>query len=141
MNRGHPRALSLVELIIALSLVGLIIIFLFGLFPSTGLLTRQSEQQLAATEYAGEILARLDSMSFETLKAGAGTLTTTAPGILGEHLTEKVLSDKTVLSPEVSLRSVPPAEHLVQSVVVIRWQTRRRAQEYRVVRNFSSVNR
>lgn len=135
------RGVSLIELIIALSLVGLIIIFLFGLLPSTGLLGQQSEQQMAAAAYGDELLARLDSMSFQTLKGGLGTLTPEAPGILGEHLKVRAIGDSTKLVPEVQLRSLAPTDHLVQGLVVIRWQTRRRSLEHRLVRNFASVNR
>lgn len=135
------RGFSLIEIIVAISLVGLIVLFLFGLLPSTGLLGQQAEQQMGAVSYADEILARLDSMSFGRLKDNLGVLTPEDPGPLAPHLTQRVLADGTRLTPEVTLQALAPTDHLVQANIVIRWNTQRRSLEHRLVRRFSAVLR
>jgi hypothetical protein len=136
------RGASLIEIILAVSLVGLIILFLFGLLPSTGLLTRQAEHQVSANQYAKELTARLGSVSFSTLKAAEGApLTPSAPGFLGPSLEVRKLSDTTLLTPEVTIQSVPPVDRLVQATIVVRWKTGRRNKEHRIVRRYSSVLR
>jgi prepilin-type N-terminal cleavage/methylation domain-containing protein len=135
------RGFSLVELILAVSLVGLIVVFLLGLLPSGAIMIRQAEQQISATGYAQEIMAHLCSVSFETLRDGAGTLTPENPGFLGDRLSSRKLSDSTVLNPTVELRTADPSDHLMEAVVTIRWTTGRRNPQFRAVRRFSSVLR
>lgn len=133
--------MSLVETILAVSLIGLIILFLFGLLPSSAYMMRQAEQQMSATSYAEEIVAHLASSSFESLKNGVGVLTPAAPGILGSRLSDRTLADSTVLRPQVELTAVDPVDSLVQAVVTISWTTGRRNPSFRMVRRFSSVLR
>ena len=135
------RGVSLIEIIVALSLVGLIILFLFGLLPSTGLLSQQAEHQAHATALADELLARLDCLAFDTLESNQGTLNQSNQGPLDPHLSERVLKDGTRMVPEVTLESIPPSDHLIQAVIVVRWKTQRRSLEHRIIRRFSSVNR
>ena len=136
------RGASLVEVILAISLIGLIILFLFGLLPSTALLTRQAEQQVGATRYAEQILAHLGSVSFADLKSANGvTLTPSVPGRLAGLLEDRVLDDKTVLHPSVTFQTLPPNERLVQVTVLVEWSAGRRQKAYRSVRSFSSVLR
>jgi hypothetical protein len=133
--------MSLVEVILAVSLIGLIILFLFGLLPSSGFMVRRAEQQMSATSYAEELMAELGSVSFETLKAGVGVLTPASPGILAGRLSDRELSDHTVLHPQVDLQPVDPVERLVQATVTISWTAGRRRPSFRLVRRFSSVLR
>ncbi len=141
MPRRAPSGLSLVETILAVSLVGLIILFLLGLLPSSGFLVRQAEQQLSATNYAEEIMAELGSVPFAVLKGGVGTLTAQSPGFLAGKLEDRALADSTVLRPEVVIASVDPPNRLVQATVTIRWSSGRREPSFRMVRRFSSVLR
>ena len=135
------RGVSLVEIIVALSLVGLIVLFLFGLLPSTGLLSQQAEHQAHATSVVEELVARLDSLAFDDLESNLGMLNSANQGLLDPHLSERVLKDGTRMVPEVTLQAIPPTDHLIQAVVVVRWQTQRRSLEHRVIRRYSSVNR
>ena len=135
------RGFSLIEIIVAISLIGLIVLFLFGLLPSTGLLGQQAEQQMGAAAYADELLARLDSMSFRTLKTNIGTLNEANPGPLDDHLIPRVMKDGTRFTAEVTLQALPPADRVVQATIVVRWQTQRRSLEHRLVRRFSAVLR
>ncbi len=133
--------LSLVEVIIATSLIGLIILFLFGLLPSSGFMVRQAEQRTGATLYAEEIVAELASMPFGLLKGAVGVLTPTAPGPLGGRLVERTLADGTVLRPRVEMTALDPPDRLMQALVVVEWTSGRRPLEFRMVRRFSSVLR
>jgi type II secretory pathway pseudopilin PulG len=133
--------MSLIEVIIALSLVSLVILFLFGLLPSTGLLTQQAEQQTFAASLADEIIAHLDSTGFNRLRDNPGTWNPGNPGPFSSYLTERTMKDGTRMTPEVTIESIPPTDHLVQAIVTVRWQTQRRSLEHRVVRRISSVNR
>ncbi|MCA9781358.1 MAG: prepilin-type N-terminal cleavage/methylation domain-containing protein [Candidatus Eremiobacteraeota bacterium] len=137
----RTRGVSLIEIIVALSLVGLIILFLFGLLPSTGLLSQQAEHQAHATALADELLTRLDCLAFDTLESNQGTLNQSNQGPLNPYLSERVLKDGTRMVPEVTLELIPPSDHLIQAVIVVRWKTQRRSLEHRVIRRFSSVNR
>ena len=140
-NRRTLAGLSLVEMILAVSLVGLIVLFLLGLLPSSGFLVRQAEHQVSATNYAEEIMAELGSLPFEVLKRGVGTLTPENPGVLGNRLEERKLLDSTLLRPEVIIASVDPPNRLIQASVTIRWSTGQRNPSFRLVRRFSSVLR
>lgn len=143
-HRSSKRAvigLSLVETILAVSLVGLIIVFLLGLLPSSGFMVRQAEQQLSASSYAEEILAELGSVPFSTLKGALGTLSPDSPGFLGDKLSLRRLSDSTVLAPEVALSPVDPPNRLVQAVVTVRWRSGQRDRSVRLLRRYSSVLR
>lgn len=131
--------LSLVEVIIATSLIGLILMFLFGLLPSSGFMARQAEQRTGATLYAEEIVAELGSLPFEAMKGAAGELTPASPGPLGGRLVERTLADSTVLRPRVELTALDPPDRLLQAVVVVSWTSGRRSLEFRLVRRFSSV--
>jgi hypothetical protein len=135
------RGASLVEVILTVSLAGLVILFLLGLLPSTGLLSRQAEHQVQAGHYAGEILAKLESKSFQSLKRSAGTLTPDSPGLLGAELEARRLDDSTVLQPEVTIASIPPTDYLVQVSVLIRWNVGEHRRDYRLVKRVSSVAR
>lgn len=132
----------MIEVIFAISLVGLIILFLFGLIPTAGLMGREAEQQLSATEYAKELDVRMGSTAFATLKAADGkTLTPALPGFLGDNLQDRELADHTVLHPEVSLKLMPPANRLIQATITMRWQSRERQKHHTLVKRYSSVIR
>jgi len=133
--------MSLIEVIVALSLVSLVILFLFGLLPSTGLLSQQSEQQTFAASLVDEIVAHLDTTGFDRLHDNLGTWNPSNPGPFSAYLTERTMKDGTRMVPEVIIESIPPTDHLVQAIVTVRWQTQRRSLEHRVVRRISSVNR
>ena len=136
------RGISLIEVIFAVSLVGLIILFLFGLLPSTGLMTRQAEQQVQATQYGKELEARLGSVAFTALKKNVGApLTPANPGILGPALEVRHLSDGTDLHPEVQLEERPPAGRLIQAVITITWTNGEKKRTHRTVQRYSSVVR
>lgn len=136
------RGTSLIEMIFAISLIGLIVLFLFGLIPSAGLLGRQAEQQLSATDLAKEIDAHLGSVAFQTLKTADGkVLNSAAPEFLENVLEERELSDRTVLRPEVALRSLPPNDRLIQATITVRWRTREKERVYTLVKRYSSVLR
>lgn len=137
MNRG----VSLVEMILALALTGLVIVFFLGLLPTTALMQRRAEQQVAATYYAKELSAHLESTAFARLKASTGALTPAAPGVLEGALQERKLDDGTILVPEVQLRLLPPADRLVEATITVRWQSGRKNLTHRTVRNFSSILR
>ena len=140
MRRGY----TLVEVIICLSLVGLIVVFLLGLLPSTALMSREAEQQAAATHYAKEILAHLDSRGFEELAAtaaAANPLTPSAPGFLGGVLSERKVSGGATLSPTVVLTPLTPSDHLLQATVTIRWSSRRRNKSFKLKKRISSTLR
>ncbi len=131
--------MSLVEVILAVSLIGLIILFLFGLLPSTGMMVRQGERQVAAVTYAKEILAELESQPFGALKGAVGTLTPSSPGILSGVLEERRMPDETLLKPTVTITSVPPVDHLVQASVKVEWPGRGKTNDLLIVRRFSAV--
>ena len=132
------------EVIISLSLVGLIVVFLLGLLPSTALMSREAEQQVAATHYAEEILAHLDSHGFEELAAtaaAANPLTPSAPGFLSGVLSDRQVSGGATLSPSVTLTPLTPPDHLLQATVVIRWSSRRRDKSFTLKKRISSTLR
>ena len=85
--------MSLIEVIVALSLVSLVTLFLFGLLPSTGLLSQQSEQQTFAASLADEIVAHLDTTGFDRLHDNLGTWSPTNPGPFSPYLTERTMKD------------------------------------------------
>lgn len=140
-NPSLGRAMSLVEAIIALSLVGLIFLFLLGLLPSSAFVVRRSEQQLAALSYAEEIIARLSSLPFEGLKASLGTLSPDSAGILAGHLEKRRLEDDTLLVPEVVLGSVSPVNRLLEARVKVSWQSNHKELQITMFRRFSSILR
>lgn len=140
-NPSLGQAMSLVEAIIALSLVGLIFLFLLGLLPSSAFVVRRSEQQLAALSYAEEIIARLSSLPFEELKASLGTLSPDSAGILTGHLEKRRLEDDTLLVPEVVLGSVNPVSRLLQAKVKVSWRSNHKDLQITVFRRFSSILR
>jgi prepilin-type N-terminal cleavage/methylation domain-containing protein len=140
MRRGY----TLVEVIISLSLVGLIIVFLLGLLPSTALMSREAEQQVAATHYAEEIVAHLDTHGFDDLAAAAaaGTpLTPAAPGFLEGVLVDRQVAGRATLTPTVTLSVMAPNDHLLQASVVIRWSSKRRNKSFTLKKRISSILR
>lgn len=137
----RDSGLSLVEVIIATSLIGLILLFLFGLLPSSGFMVRQAQQRTGATLYAEEIVAQMASMPFDSLKGAVGTLTPSAPGPLGGRLKDRTLADGAVLRPRVEMSALSPPDRLLQAVVVVEWTSGQRPLEFRLVRRFSSVLR
>lgn len=133
--------LSLVEAIISLSLVGLIILFLLGLLPSSAFVVRRAEQQIAATHYAEEILAELGSLPLESLKEGLGTLTPYAPKILNGVLADRTLSDHTILHPEVVISSGLPAGRVFDVQVAVGWSSKGKEHTFCLSRRYSNVLR
>ena len=132
----------MVEVILAISLVGLVVLFLLGLLPSTGLLTREAEHQLSATQFAKEIDAHLGSLAFQTVRGAApASLTVDSPAFLAGTLVPRRLSDSTTLEPTVELPPAPPDDKLVQAAIVIRWKVGERDKSYRLVKRYSAIVR
>ena len=132
---------TLVEVILAVSLTGLIILFLLGLLPSIGLLGQKAEHQVTASHFAQELMVEANSRDFDTLKASAGTLTVTNPGVFSTELQPRVAEDGTNFVPQIVIESLPPEDYLLQVTVTIRWKVRDVERDFVLRRRRSAVLR
>ncbi|GMU50978.1 MAG: hypothetical protein AMXMBFR33_01240 [Candidatus Xenobia bacterium] len=100
----QSRGLSLVEVLLAAALLGLVVPFLFQLYPTSLLAIRRGENQLEATELARAALEEFRARPFAALAAGETIL----PSVSGAGQVEfkRKLTIRQVSSRLVELRSI-----------------------------------
>ena len=118
------RAMSLMEVALALAVLSVIAIACLGVLPIAWRSVRASEHQLSANARAQEILDECSAGSFERLKVGTYTGASAPP--LGPLLVDRTLEDQVVLQAELEIAAVagPQAPRLRLLTLRIRWQER-----------------
>ncbi len=64
------KGVSLLELVLSIFILGLVVIFLFNLYPTSILAVRQAEQQLLANTLARSLIAERQARSYDALVVG-----------------------------------------------------------------------
>lgn len=118
------KGLSLAEVVVAVSLVSLVMIFLFTMLPTTAVATRRAEHRQAASFLAEELLSRTQALAFAEVLDG--TYDPGNPGFYGADLSARQLQDGLLLEPVVEVRDVTGVsrDRLYQVRVTIRWKER-----------------
>ena len=134
------RGLSLLEVILTSSLLGLCALFLLGVLPGAMLSVRQSEHRIGASALAKAILDECAAGPFADLSVGVFELS--SPGALGDMLRRQQyqLDDQTLLNPRLEISNLTP-ETLRKLKVTVKW--RERNTDFEIIRELklSSLQR
>ena len=119
------RGVSLVEVVMAASLLSLVMLFLFNIIPASAIATRGAEHRLAADSLAQSVLDQAASLPFGSLVDG--TYDAASPGLLG--LADQRLEDGTLLVVRATISPSPggaPRTRLLLVRVEVTWRERTR---------------
>lgn len=120
----NTRAVSVLELVLAFSLLGLLFLFVLNLLPTTGLVERRAQHQSAAANYAREINDFCATRDFGML--ADGTYDDANRGPFGDLLAARTLDDTVVLSATVVIEPVNPIprNRLLRARITVSWPER-----------------
>lgn len=123
------RGLSLLEVVLSASLIGLIFIFLLNIFPASMLGVRQAEHRLAAQAQAQRLLDEASARGFDRLGVN-GDYTASNPGPFAGIIDDQKSEDGVVLSSRVVVSDVNPIprNRLARVRVLVTWTERERPQ-------------
>ncbi len=133
------RGVSLLEMVLALAILGLIGLFLMNLLPSAALVNRRAEHQTAAAGWARELVDFAAATDFDQFRNG--TYDKNNPGPFDTLLADRTQGDTVVLSAQAEVSRVPgvPRRRLFKLRVTVSWNERGRALSVTTERRFSAV--
>lgn len=133
------RGFSLMEVVLAASLLSLVFLFMLDIFPASLLGVHKGEHRLDASAQAEDILDACRASPFASLQPGSYTVG--SPG--GWPMARETLADGTVLTPALAISTVPgfDPKRLLQLTVTVRWNQRRVAEHYTQVLQVANLKR
>jgi type II secretory pathway pseudopilin PulG len=115
----NKRGVALTELVVSIFILGLVMIALFNLYPTSVLAIKKAEEQLLADNVARSVLERQLAGAFSNLQVDT---VRTLPVVEAENVT---------FTPEVSVFAIPGREPSLVKRVRVRvfWTTRNEERE------------